>query len=135
MISFQCMFHFFSHWAHLQSQTVFSCHFSFVSPISMFFFFPLEIIPVTTHLTSDPLPSFLELLQPPFSSVSLSCHHIKVNEADLLLGENTPCGLHSSGVMTGLFLYLWHTLVLGAVSCSGFSLVILIKKIVSLWKI
>lgn len=92
------------------------------------FFFPLEIIPVTTHLTSDSLPSFLELFQPPFSAVSLSCHHIKVNEADLLLGENTPCGLHSSGVMTGLFLYLWHTLVLGAVSCSGFSFVILIKK-------
>lgn len=119
MVSLQCMFQFFSHWAHLQSQTVSSCHFPFVSPMSMFFS-PLEIVPVTTYLTSDPLSSFLELFQALFSAVSLSCRHLKVNEADLLLVKNALWTFYCLEMRTVLFLCLWHTSLSGVVSLLSF---------------
>lgn len=130
VVSLQCVFHFFFCWAHLQSQTVSSCRFPFVPLISMFSFFPLEIILVTTHLTSGFLSSFLDFFQPLFSAVSLSWYHLKVNEADLLPGENTVWTFYTLWLMTILFQCLWPISVSGVVSCSGFSLVMLIKIIV-----
>lgn len=95
----------------------------------MFSFFPLELVLVTTHLTSDLLSSFLDLFQPLFSAVSLSRYHLKVNEADLLPGENTVWTFYTLSLMTILFQCLWPISVSGVVSCSSFSLVMLIKII------
>lgn len=95
----------------------------------MFSFFPLEIILVTTHLTSDLLSSFLDLFQPPFSAVSLSWYHLKVNEADLLPGENTVWTFYTLWLRTIHFQCLCPVSVSGVVSCPGFSLVTLIKII------
>lgn len=93
------------------------------------FFFPLEIIAVTTHLTSDLLSSFLELFQPLFSAVSLSCHHLKVNEADCLLGENALRGLPSRENQDCPFPVFRAYLSFRSCELFGFPLVTLIKMI------
>ena len=80
------------------------------------FSFPLEIVPVTTHLTSGPLSSFLELFQLLFSAVCLSRHHLKVNEADFLWVRNALWTSYRLGMRTVLFLWLWQTSFAGAVS-------------------
>lgn len=134
VVSLQCMFHFFFLWAHLQSQTVSSCHFPFVPLIFMFSFFPLEIILVTTHLTSDFLSSFLDWSQPLFSAVSPSWYHLKVDEADLLPGEDTVCTFYTLQLMTILLRCLGPVSLSGVVSHSGFSLVMLIRIIVLAFK-
>ena len=119
MVSLQCMFQFFSHWAHLQSQTVSSCHFPFVSPMSMFFlsfrdrpchnpsyFWPIVIFP-----RAVPSPFFCCLPQLPSP---------KVNEADLLLVKNALWAFYCLEMRTVLFLGLWHTSLSEVVSLLSF---------------
>lgn len=70
VVSLQRVFHFFSHRAHLQSQTVSSCHFPFVLLVPMLF---LSFRDWSCHKPSSfcLLVMFLKLFQPLSSAVSL----------------------------------------------------------------
>lgn len=87
MVPAQWVFLFSFHCAHLQSQAVFCCQFLFASSVSHVSspspHFP-QFFPVTSHLASDMLSSFLELFQLTFSAVTHGFCHLEVNEANLL---------------------------------------------------